>query len=882
MALNVIALRIQADYEDAKAKLAAADKDIAALSVRAQEVGGKFVGWGKALMPVSVAVGAIGVGIVAMAKRGSEISGVSDQFAILSKRANETSETMLGALRKGTQGAISDFDLMKAANRAMGNGLQVGAKDMLALASGAKLLSGATGGDAVVAFETLTNAITKNKVAGLQSIGLNVEHVKGASVLSEVMVALAARTAESGEAQASFDDKLMGAGIRLNNAIDRISAMAANSKGLADVVDILVRGLDLMLDVVEAVAGWFAKIPAPVQAVIVVFGGLLAAAGPVLYVVGQLITAWGVITPLFAAGTTGASILAGAMTALSVAISWPVAAVAALIAIWVKWGDDIKRVTVDAYTAVKTWLWDKLEPVLTPIIGLLKSIGEMFEAFGMLVGAVAGKVFGFIWENIVGAFNAMKDIVVSVVGVVTGWIGKIPDSLLPLLGPIGAVILAFRKWDEIKATVQAVYTAVKLYLVDKFNAIVDSIKSKVDAVTGFFKDMYIAVVGRSYVPDMIDGIAAEFARLPQVMVAPTQAAAGQVSGIFRDLTSSLAGLPSVIMGAIQGGGSVGGSILSSLGTGLFAQGSSLNSLLNSGLSKMATGIGGEFVGKLATTLSSLIPGIGTLIGPLLGQVAGKVVGFIGGIFGGGNDTKKDREKLASMLGFSSLAGLNDALGSMGEEGRRLLEEGLNKIGKKDKAANAEWLQDVQALFATYKAEAADVIATTEQNVDAVKGKILVNAETLTGTIRKMFKEPFHLKADLDKNLAIDAARDIKGRIEDIFRDPFDLRVDYESPSGRGPSYAARGGYVTPKGVQYFDTGGWVRRGSDTVRAMLTPGEFVVSRKGVAALSALNRGDAGSLAGGKVEQTIQVQIGQDTVLDTVIYGLKPRLRLLGVR
>ncbi len=82
-----------------------------------------------------------------------------------------------------------------------------------------------------------------------------------------------------------------------------------------------------------------------------------------------------------------------------------------------------------------------------------------------------------------------------------------------------------------------------------------------------------------------------------------------------------------------------------------------------------------------------------------------------------------------------------------------------------------------------------------------------------------------------------------------------IQVDFEMgpvPEFNYDNYAARGGFVTSAGVQYLQGGGNVLpfhpRGSDTVRAMLTPGEGVVNRSGMSALGAdglrrLNRGEA---------------------------------------
>ncbi len=77
-----------------------------------------------------------------------------------------------------------------------------------------------------------------------------------------------------------------------------------------------------------------------------------------------------------------------------------------------------------------------------------------------------------------------------------------------------------------------------------------------------------------------------------------------------------------------------------------------------------------------------------------------------------------------------------------------------------------------------------------------------------------------------------------------------IHVGYEVDGSPDNNYAAMGGYVGSNGIQYLAGGGrvlgWKSRGSDTVPAMLTPGEGVVNRRGMASLgkaglAALNRG-----------------------------------------
>lgn len=72
-------------------------------------------------------------------------------------------------------------------------------------------------------------------------------------------------------------------------------------------------------------------------------------------------------------------------------------------------------------------------------------------------------------------------------------------------------------------------------------------------------------------------------------------------------------------------------------------------------------------------------------------------------------------------------------------------------------------------------------------------------------------------------------------LQDAFADlELHARIVYDWPVGGGvePSPVARGGLVVPGGVQYFNRGGrvlpFLPKGTDTVPAMLTPGEIVIN------------------------------------------------------
>jgi hypothetical protein len=76
---------------------------------------------------------------------------------------------------------------------------------------------------------------------------------------------------------------------------------------------------------------------------------------------------------------------------------------------------------------------------------------------------------------------------------------------------------------------------------------------------------------------------------------------------------------------------------------------------------------------------------------------------------------------------------------------------------------------------------------------------------------------------------------------------------YEPDTGGNP-YGARGGLVSAHGIQYLRMGG-LARGTDTVPAMLTPGESVLTRRaterlGTDAIAELNRGSYWGGGGGE--------------------------------
>jgi TP901 family phage tail tape measure protein len=165
------------------------------------------------------------------------------------------------------------------------------------------------------------------------------------------------------------------------------------------------------------------------------------------------------------------------------------------------------------------------------------------------------------------------------------------------------------------------------------------------------------------------------------------------------------------------------------------------------------------------------------------------------------------------------------------------------------------------------------------------GKVKDSIERLADVLEKML--PAGLRAS-DK-----AAKDLTGTLNNIPRD-IDVDVNINRTGDEVPGVAT-GGFVAGKHISYYAGGGVVLpfhpRGTDTVPAMLTPGEGIVNRRGMAnlgrqGLADLNRG--GTVGGGGLVIQIgdvHVQSGLDNEDDlgrAISDAVTHKMRMRGVR
>jgi hypothetical protein len=351
---------------------------------------------------------------------------------------------------------------------------------------------------------------------------------------------------------------------------------------------------------------------------------------------------------------------------------------------------------VAAFTAIASLFTVTLPAAFMAILPFLGPIGIIAVAIGAVV--LAWKHWDKITAFVSGVYQAIKSFIVDKVIPILAVSG-------PLLGPVGMVITVWKNWDRITEIAKAVYTGVKSWMVDKFNAIVDSIKSKVDAVTGFFKNMYDKVVGNSYVPDMITGIGEEFSKLGAVMVDPTVAATGAVSTAFKDTQKSLSELARAMTDLAQ---TTGSSFIAGMASVVNAidVGTKAITSLKGGFDDLTSGKG---IGSILSGFTGIVSGIGGIVSAA--NVAINIGKALFNIF----DRDKGRDLVENFAKEFS-GGFNEIQGYMallGDEGHRLwvkLTQGGDVHSNPEAARRA--IEEVRSAIERLKASAASVQPVT--------------------------------------------------------------------------------------------------------------------------------------------------------------------------
>lgn len=296
-----------------------------------------------------------------------------------------------------------------------------------------------------------------------------------------------------------------------------------------------------------------------------------------------------------------------------------------------KFGDQLIPILMRAAEQMKP-LWQAVmaavdgfgrlpQPVQTTVVvigALLVALSPVLLALGTLASGIAALLP--LWPVLAVGMSLLLSPIALVVAAIVG---------------LGVV---WYTWgDDLKRIVREVYVDIKLWLNEKLFQVFTYIGEKVAAVKGFFKDLYDAVVGGSYVPDLVEGIATEFSRLDAVMVVPARNAVGMVAAQFAALQQQVTSLLMPTLEMVRGDSGFWGvkKIIEAGATSIDKFTVSMRAAATE--TKASSGIFGSFFSGLSGSVQSLWKGMsgGTGISGLFGNLGKGIMDGLGNIVSGG-------------------------------------------------------------------------------------------------------------------------------------------------------------------------------------------------------------------------------------------------------
>lgn len=198
------------------------------------------------------------------------------------------------------------------------------------------------------------------------------------------------------------------------------------------------------------------------------------------------------------------------------------AAIAAVVAVWYYW-DEIVEIVEKVGKVVSDWYSKNIKPTMDKVLATIQPVVDFFkDVFGAQIEAVIDFVSALIKGDFKGAWEAAKKYVMVSV-----------DAVLKILSTLGTVAIdAFA----------GIYRGAKQWLQDKLGAIFNWVSDKLSWAGDQFYKLWDRVVGHSYIPDMVDGIADHIGRLEGVMVKPIELATKASGDAFEKLKGRVGGL----------------------------------------------------------------------------------------------------------------------------------------------------------------------------------------------------------------------------------------------------------------------------------------------------------------------------------------------------
>lgn len=498
MAIRIgsLLIRLAVEHGILQEGLARSEKDVAKTTKAIQKRGQEIAGFGKdlSLMVSLPLIGLAAASVKAAQESADALGQVNAALASMGNQAGRTSEQLQALAGEQMRQSLYDDD------------------QILREVTANLLTFGSVAGEQFdraqqAALDLSTRMGTDLKSATIQIGKALNDPIKGVTALSKAGIqfttdqkAMIASLVETGNVAGAQRiilgelEKQFGGAAQAARDADPGAALAQSFAAFQEEIGgKLLPLLPPILDGLSRVLDTFGALPAPVQSAVIAMGAIAVVVGPIVAAIGTLISAGAGTIAMFV-GFKAAIDIGGLLKNLVPMILQLGRALVALVAS----NPLLAALALAVGAAFLAWQnWDKIKPILDRI---------------------AAAVTGFWNENVAPVLTFMKD----------------------------ALVLGAKAWfnfhvQAIKAVMQLAQ-GVKTWLQEKLGAVLDWVGKKVKEVGEFFYDLYIAVVGNSYVPDMVDEIGIEFDRLQGLMVDPAKKATADVTEATRQMAQDVSAL----------------------------------------------------------------------------------------------------------------------------------------------------------------------------------------------------------------------------------------------------------------------------------------------------------------------------------------------------
>ena len=340
---------------------------------------------------------------------------------------------------------------------------------------------------------------------------------------------------------AELERQFGGSAEAARNAANPMERMRLSLAAMAgDIGTILLPFVDRIAVAFSGLTERFGNLSPGMQQFVVVAGLVAAALGPLLIAAGALVASLGVLLPIV--GAIGAPFLAVA------------AAVAAVGVAFYVFRDDIIPILQSFAASLQENLGPKIAPLWEAIKGAVAAVGTIFTAVlgdgspgsatetVKVFGEVIARIFGAAVDLITGAINVIANIMRAFGALLRGDFSAMWGYLgQAVMAAVRGIANAFQTlFPEVVSWVRQTYEGVKSWLLDRFTDVVRGVVEKIGAVKDAFFNLYDAVVGNSYIPDLVTEIADWMGpRLQDAMVTPAIDAIDETSTAFGAMATNV-------------------------------------------------------------------------------------------------------------------------------------------------------------------------------------------------------------------------------------------------------------------------------------------------------------------------------------------------------